>query len=746
MRLVTEAEIAEALGVTPQAVNKRAANGRRDRKGKLTEQPWPVHSTRREKNGNETKLYLPDALPTEVAEVVRQWLLRQALVVSAAVPPAPTFTSSPALSAAGVLPAERPERPAGLFIRKRGQVRQSKAPAALTDKDRAYQEGCLTLCRAVDTATMLADCSEKRAIVELAGRLVTGAARPELLDAARATYLKPRPAAGPLGGVGAQTGRLQRMMAFYRAGLVEGDAGKYLVAGRVQKTGQKHEDVIAFLRHYCKPSRPNVAQAWKEAAGWYAAQSLCYPAVDTWRRIEAGLPVTVKNHGRMTGAAFTALKPYIQRDVSMFKANDIWVGDGHTFKARVRHPLTGKPFRPEITMILDWVSRKIVGWSVDLAESTIAVSAAFRHGQIVTRARPLVYYSDKGAGQTGKQIDHPITGTLARQGIAHETGIPGHPQARGIIERLWASTVIPLAKTYPTVMTKDADRDHVRRTGRELDRAERAGEVSGLVPHWQDFMRDLEQVVARYNGSHEHSGNGGVTPDAAYVAKLDPDSIVFGVDDAEIEALWLPEEVRTPERGLVSLFNNKYYRADLVDRLAEGEQVRVRFDIHDAQQVWLYRMDGSALGVATWDGNKRAAFPVPFIERKREERIDNQVALKQRDIARIEEERGATFAVPTAAVQEFGGRLVTDAEAVEIGARLLAQDAERQAREAAARPVDPTGPELADRYAAIRARQAADETVTEDEIEWAANIHRSAKFRAEMARREAAAEGRRAVG
>lgn len=511
MRLVTEAEIAEATGIKRQNVNKRAVNGRRDRKGKVTEKPWPIHSRRKEKNGNETKLYVFDTLPIDV-----RGALDRAAHDRVAVSPAPTFTNPPApVSAAGVLPAtERLERPAGLFIR--GQRRAVKPAAALNDKDRAYQEGCLILCRSVDAAMLLADCSEKRAIVELAERLLAGQARPELLDAAHATYLKPRPANGPLGGLGAQISRLQKMMAFYRAGLAEGDAARYLVAGRPQKTGQKHEDVVAFLRHYCKPSRPNVALAWKEAANWYAAQGLHYPAVDTWRRIEAGLAVTVKNHGRMTGAAFTALKPYIQRDVSMFKANDIWVGDGHTFKARVRHPLTGKPFRPEITMILDWVSRKIVGWSVDLAESTIAVSAAFRHGQIVTRARPLVYYSDKGAGQTGKQIDHPITGTLSRQGIAHETGIPGHPQARGIIERLWASTVIPLAKRYPTVMTKDADRDHVRRTGRELDRAERAGAVSAIVPHWQDFLRDLDQVVARYNASHEHSGVGGVTPDAAY--------------------------------------------------------------------------------------------------------------------------------------------------------------------------------------------------------------------------------------
>jgi hypothetical protein len=82
----------------------------------------------------------------------------------------------------------------------------------------------------------------------------------------------------------------------------------------------------------------------------------------------------------------TDREPYVDRDVSMFQSNDIWVGDGHSFKAKVQHPIHGQPFIPEVTFILDWKSRKIVGWSVSLSESTIAVSDAFRHAQKQTRA------------------------------------------------------------------------------------------------------------------------------------------------------------------------------------------------------------------------------------------------------------------------------------------------------------------------------------------------------------------------
>ncbi len=652
-RLYTAMDIVEATGKTKQSVYDRLK---------------PLGGTGRGRK------YDYDHLPADYQRALDDWEHRRAH--AGAVLPAPTLQTllAPASSAAGALPAAKSNAAAGLSTPKkradgafvtRGQIRKPKAENALDDKDRAYRDNALILCRTVDTAMALADCSEKRAIVELATRLVGGDVKDELLAAARATYLKPRKNAGPLGGLSAQISRLQHMMAFYRAGLTEGDAGKYLIAGRVQKTGQKPEDIAAFLRHYCRPCRPPVSEAWKNAAGWYAEHGFKQPSVHVFRRIAQHLPVTLKYRGRMTGAAYRALLPYISRDVSMFKANDLWVGDGHTFKARVKSPLTGKAFRPEVTVILDWVSRKIVGWSVDLAESTVAVSAAFRHAQMQTRARPLVYYSDKGSGQTGKKIDHPVTGTAARQGFDHQTGIPGNPQGRGVIERLWPSVLMTLARSYPTFLTKDGDRDEIRKVGQALAKADRAGEDSPLLPSFEQFVADLAACVEAYNGGHNHSALGGKTPNEVYAEKLDPTSIAFGVDDDEIRALWMPEDIRTHQRGVVSLYNNTYFRADLVDRLAEGEQIRVRFDIHDARQVWLYRMDGSEIGPAEFEGNKRAAFPVSYIEQKRDERADGIIARARKEIERAEAERALTLEAEAERVPEIVKWIEPKPEAVE---------------------------------------------------------------------------------
>jgi putative transposase len=272
---------------------------------------------------------------------------------------------------------------------------------------------------------------------------------------------------------------------------------------------------------------------------------------------------------------------------------------------------------------------------VALSESTVAVSDAFRHAQQTTRARPLVYYSDNGSGQTGKMIDHPIAGTLARQGIGHETGIPGNPQARGIIERIWQITLIALARTYPTCTWRGADENAVNKMLKALNKKD-AGGVA--IPSFAQLLLDVDACVQHYNLEHEHREFDGATPEDQYQLKLDKDSIVFGPNDAEIKSLWMPETIRKPQRGVVSLFGNEYSMRDLVDLLPEGERVRVRYDLHNAEKVWLLTIDGKYLGEALWNGHKTAAFPVPKMDQLRQARADRKVKRGEAIIAEAQAE------------------------------------------------------------------------------------------------------------
>ena len=524
---------------------------------------------------------------------------------------------------------------------KRGLIRRVKTEAQLNDVDRARRDASLVICQAIESAMALSACSARHAMQELAERVLDGIARPELIEAVATTYIKPRKTGQTVSSL---VSRLQKMYAAYGQGRSEGDMARYMVPGKAEKHGQNPIHVHVFLIFYCRPNRPPVSEAWRAAQGWFETQSLPCPAVDTFYRIEKSLPVTLKYRGRMTGAAWRSLLPYISRDVSMFFTNDLWVADGHSFKAKVQHPIHGQPFTPEVTVVIDWVSRRVVGWSVDLAESTIAVSAAFRHAQQQTRCRPLIYYSDNGSGHTSKMIDCPVHGTLARQGIAHETGIPGNPQGRGVIERLWDVTIIALARTYPTCTWKGADKEAVRKMLVEMNKKDGLGKAA--LPSWQQFIDDCERVLGwdgEYNREHAHRSLDKRTPAQEYERRLDENAADCGPTDAELDVLWMPEVRRVPDRGLVRLFGNEYSNTALVDLLAEGEEVRVRYDLHNADKVWLLRMDGRYLCEAEWNAHKRAAFPVPRVEQLREGRADGKIKRGERIINEAKAELGNTI-------------------------------------------------------------------------------------------------------
>ncbi len=568
---------------------------------------------------------LPPATRRHIDDLRHAWVRAEQRKAASATP-------NVAVATPDVAPGQgtpSPEGRGGLVAPRGLRPLKTRDPATINDLDRARIDAVCGLCREIESIMLDRDCRATTAIRLLAERLCERRGTPELQAAAETGYIKPRGRLY-LGGVDATIARLARNYHAFSRGHAEGDVTKYLAPGRPVRRGPDPRLVSVFLRAYQNPMRPPLARVLREITPVLEANGLAVPSYSALVRLENALPLTTKMRGRMTGSEFKALLPYIKRDDSMLKANDIWVGDGHSFKARIQHPETGRPFVPEVTFILDWVSRKIVGWSVDLAESTLAVSAAFRDAQRKTRARPLIYYSDNGSGQTGKLIDHPVTGTLQRQGIAHHTGIPGNPQARGIIERLWASTLIPLAQTYPTCHWKGADQLTVNRVGRALQKKDFGGLA---VPNFGQFLMDVERVVDEYNRHHRHKSLGGKSPEDVYLEKIDPTSLVFAAsDDAELDALWMPEKLRRVQRGRVRLFNGEYGSDLLAHATTEGETVRVRFDIHDGSRVWIFRENGEPLGVAHYRKYSQPVQPPSYLETRRIKRVEGQVALRQRQI------------------------------------------------------------------------------------------------------------------
>lgn len=98
-----------------------------------------------------------------------------------------------------------------------------------------------------------------------------------------------------------------------------------------------------FMAHHCRPSAPKLAHSYQEfAKGWLAAQPAYeLPSLDTVRRVWKKLPQIMQQRGRMTGAAYKSLQPYIRRDWQALRPNDVWIGDGHSFRPQRRRHYPG---------------------------------------------------------------------------------------------------------------------------------------------------------------------------------------------------------------------------------------------------------------------------------------------------------------------------------------------------------------------------------------------------------------------
>ena len=130
-----------------------------------------------------------------------------------------------------------------------------------------------------------------------------------------------------------------------------------------------------------------------------------------WRFLQR-LDGVERHHGRLGPRALRNLRPYRQRDASGLWPLEVVSMDGHTFDAEVAHPFHGQPFRPEITSAIDIATRRLVGWSVALAESALAVLDAVRH-TVQTAGIPAVLYVDNGSGYHNALMEQQAIGFMA---------------------------------------------------------------------------------------------------------------------------------------------------------------------------------------------------------------------------------------------------------------------------------------------------------------------------------------------
>lgn len=409
-----------------------------------------------------------------------------------------------------------------------------------------------------------------------------------------------------------------------------------------------------LLAAYQQPQKPSLAWAVEQIAGKHCidAQALYHRA----RRFLDKMGVVELQAGRMGARDIKNIKPFVRRDSSMLWPAEVYTADGHTFDAEIAHPAHGKPFRPEVTTVVDVATRRVVGWSVDLAESGLAVLDALRHA-CETGGIPSLFYVDNGSGYKNAMMSQPGIGMESRLGFTMTHSIAYNSQARGVIERAHQTLWVRAAKELPTyigdVMDAQAKQKVHKLTRREVALA---GRSKYLLP-FADFVAFCNDKIEAYNNRPHRSlpmvfdaqlgRKRHMTPNEAWQQGVKDGAQLVTVTSDEARELFRPQRECKVLRGEIRLFNNLYFSRDLEQY--HGHIVRAAYDIHNGETVWVYDEQGRFICSAVFEANKRAYFPESFLDQAARKRAAGRASRLE---AKLEEVRQELEGAPLKDVAE----------------------------------------------------------------------------------------------
>lgn len=408
-----------------------------------------------------------------------------------------------------------------------------------------------------------------------------------------------------------------------------------------------------FMECYQLPSNPSIPQALEKMKALLPA-GMAMPSYSQVRRFHDKRSRLDRERGRKTGGEFKALKGHKRRDTSNLLPCDVGICDGHSFKARVAHPLHGGPFKPEICAVIDAATRVITGWSIGLAESAATVADAVRHAATVNEVKRFggvfnILYTDGGAGNTATVNADELLGIFPRIGTTPKTGIAGNPQARGIIEITNKTVWIRAAKELPTFMGKDMDSLTARKVYLMMEKDTRQKKQSEVLLSWPQFREFCQQTVDNYN-RRPHSSLPKINdPDTGLRRHMSPgemwawhmangwNQVDHQLTEQELEVLFRPRVERTVQRAMVQVGHNFYYDKAL-DHY-NGEKVQVGYDMHDAEKVQVWDGSDRLICHARFDANKVDFYPKAMVEKAADDRAKRRAKIKLDQLAEIEAER-----------------------------------------------------------------------------------------------------------
>lgn len=633
------AEIAEALGIDQRSARRRAAG-----------ESWPCARRQGRGGGRE---YQPVSLPQDVRDAILAWELKKASQAGA-VSPAPV----PVVAASAVPAAPAP---AGLPVTQAGPT------SALTHAQRKVMVARLGFIREierrVDGGMGKGEALDSLVAQSKDGSLPAHLAR--LVDVANDR-------GGAKRGLSRRT--LQRWQSqFALAG------ERALAPARVEKDLSIPPWAEAFLACWRDPQKPSVVDAYTRAFGPPHAPNPGAPSIHAVRRFLDKLSVLAREEGRRTGNAWLSLLPYVRRDTSDLTPTEIYTMDGTTMDVEVLHPDTGRPFKPEVTFVVDVATRECVGLSIALAESAAATLDALRMACLYLGI-PAIVYADNGPGYQNALWTAEGLGMMDRLGSTLTHSIRCRPQGKGLMERA-VKTACNVVKNFISCTHADMDRD----AAKKVYKLSRKGLKNGqnILPTLREFAGQLLARIELYNAT-PHRALPKITDEATGKRRrlspreyrqtfVDQGWQPCTVDAALREELFMPSETRKVSRGWIAFHDGKYFSKSLEE--LHGEVVEVRYDVFDASRIYVWSLDGVKICEAELDGNTTPYLPRPMREAAAEKRRKGQLKRLEAKVQAI---------APGAVIAQPDG----DAPAMLSDVLVAGRDA-REVREVAAIDVTP---------------------------------------------------------
>lgn len=494
-----------------------------------------------------------------------------------------------------------------------------------------------------------------------------------------------------------------------------------------EKKVQEMAPVI--LRAYNDGSRPNCGTI----SNWIKNAYNVDISAGQIRRFIKSLPAIAaeQSPGRMGKHTYDMkVRPYVERDATVFDVGEAIHADGHCMKVWCLHPVSGEPRRMEFTPILDIRSNYM--WAFWLAEAESADDTAFALCRMIHEHQhaPALFYTDPGPGFKNVRVK----ALLDKLGITHMISRGGNSRGRGFGEGFFRLFIERFAKRYQACCSRDRTDDTFARFRTKW----KHGEI--YVPPFAELQAHLNAFRDEYNRTPQ--------PHSKRLMGKSPQQL-------KEESGWCPNRVTVPVHqlirpsreltvrgGALKVFKRRYVAQDLLGY--ERRKVIIEHDLCDLGRLWVWAPDGRFVCEAPCI-HAQPYVPASYLEEVRAKSDAQKLKLLERHADEVRARSARVFSASSIvdAMETLDAStapaLPNETALIEQGHSLAAVEAEPRAPrkpravprealehlraevEADAAPIETTTTHDRIRRALdLEARAAAGETLTDEDARWLA--------------------------